>query len=147
MTQWFNANASMIVAITDGDGRLLLGHHTGWDEQRVSILAGFVEAGESLEQAVRREVREESGLELGAVRYVGSQPWPFPRSLMLGFVADAASTDVRVDGDEIEWADFYTVAEVDQRVADGRLVLPQQLSIASTIIAAWRAGRLADAVE
>lgn len=133
---------AVIVAILDPAGRLLLGHHAGWDEPRVSILAGFVSAGESLEQAVRREVREEASIELGVVRYVGSQPWPFPRSLMLGFVAEALTDDVHVDGDEIEWANFYTVDEVAEQVADGRLVLPLKLSIASRLIGAWRDGRL-----
>ncbi len=134
---------AVIVAILDDDRRLLLGHHAGWDATRVSILAGFVEAGESLEAAVRREVREESGLELSSVRYVGSQPWPFPRSLMLGFVARAVGAEIRVDGDEIEWADFYTPGDLTRLVDAGELTLPMRSSIASRIIAAWRAGSLA----
>ncbi|WP_052462448.1 NAD(+) diphosphatase [Nigerium massiliense] len=133
---------AVIVAVLDDDGRLFLGHHVGWPQNRVSILAGFVSAGESLEQAVRREVAEESGLTLGEVRYVGSQPWPFPRSLMLGFVARATSVDAQVDGEEIEWGDFYSIDEVEQRVADGRLALPMPLSIASTMISSWRRGEL-----
>lgn len=133
---------AVIVAILDDDGRLLLGHHAGWEPTRVSILAGFVEAGESLEMAVHREMCEESGLELASLRYVGSQPWPFPRSLMLGFVARARGTDVRVDGAEIEWANFYTVEQVEQAVATGELTLPMRSSIASRIITSWRAGTL-----
>lgn len=133
---------AVIVAILDDEGRLLLGHHAGWEGTRVSILAGFVEAGESLEMAVHREMREESGLELSALRYVGSQPWPFPRSLMLGFVAQAIGTDVRVDGAEIEWASFRTREEVERLVASGELTLPMRSSIASRIITSWRQGRL-----
>ncbi|MFT3877874.1 MAG: NAD(+) diphosphatase [Propioniciclava sp.] len=133
---------AVIVAILDEAGRLLLGHHTGWEDTRVSILAGFVEAGESLEAAVRREIREESGLELSAVRYVGSQPWPFPRSLMLGFVARAIGDEIRVDGTEIEWANFYSQSEVTRLVDAGELTLPMRSSIASRIVAAWRTGDL-----
>ncbi|TBT84674.1 NAD(+) diphosphatase [Propioniciclava sinopodophylli] len=133
---------AVIVAILDDRGRLLLGHHAGWEPTRVSILAGFVEAGESLEAAVHREIREESGLELSALRYVGSQPWPFPRSLMLGFVARAIGAEVAVDGAEIEWANFYTPAELESLVDAGELTLPMRSSIASRIITAWREGRL-----
>ncbi len=133
---------AVIVAILDESGRLLLGHHAGWDPTRVSILAGFVEAGESLEMAVHREIREESGLELSALRYVGSQPWPFPRSLMLGFVARAVGAEIVVDGAEIEWANFYTPVEVERLVESGELTLPLRSSIASRIITAWREGRL-----
>ena len=133
---------AVIVAILDDDGRLLLGHQAAWEPGRVSILAGFVEAGESLEQAVHREIAEESGLELTALRYVGSQPWPFPRSLMLGFVARARGTEITVNGSEIEWARFYTQSEVDAALADGEISLPGTASIASRIIGAWRGGRL-----
>ena len=133
---------AVIVAILDDAGRLLLGHHAGWETTRVSILAGFVEAGESLEAAVRREIREESGLELSSVRYVGSQPWPFPRSLMLGFVARAVGAEIRVDGTEIEWANFYTPHDLTRLVDAGDLTLPMRSSIASRIIASWRAGTL-----
>ncbi|MBK8463052.1 MAG: NAD(+) diphosphatase [Nigerium sp.] len=133
---------AVIVAILDEAGRLLLGHHTGWESTRVSILAGFVEAGESLEAAVRREIREESGLQLSSVRYVGSQPWPFPRSLMLGFVARAVGAEIRVDGAEIEWAHFYTPHDLTRLVDAGDLTLPMRSSIASRIIASWRAGTL-----
>ncbi len=141
--QWFpRIDPAVIVAVLDEQGRLLLGHHAGWEDTRVSILAGFVEAGESLEQAVRREIMEESAVTLSSLRYVGSQPWPFPRSLMLGFVAQARGQEVRPDGEEILWARFFTREEVSAEVAAGRLTLPMRTSIASRIIAAWRDGDL-----
>lgn len=133
---------AVIVAVIDEQGRLLLGHHAGWEGNRVSILAGFVEAGESLEQAVHREILEESAVALTSLHYVGSQPWPFPRSLMLGFVAHARGQLVVPDGEEIEWARFYTADEVDEAEAAGELTLPMRASIASRIITAWREGVL-----
>ena len=141
--QWFpRMDPAVIVAVLDEEGRLLLGHHVGWEDTRVSILAGFVEVGESLEQAVRREIMEESAVALASLRYVGSQPWPFPRSLMLGFVASARGQEVRADGEEILWARFFTRAEVTAQVADGSLTLPMRSSIASRIITAWRDGEI-----
>lgn len=134
---------AVIVAVLDTDDRLLLAHQRVWDAGRVSILAGFVEAGESLEQAVHREIAEESNLTLTGLIYVGSQPWPFPRSLMLGFVARAEGTEITVDGDEIEWARFYSREELSAAVAAREIKLPASVSIASRIIAEWRAGRLA----
>lgn len=133
---------AVIVAVVDDDERLLLGHQSAWTNNRVSLLAGFVEAGESLEQAVRREVLEEAGIALGGLAYVASQPWPFPRSLMLAFVARALNTDVQVDGVEIEWAHFYTRAEVDAQVASGEITLPMQSSVASRVVRAWLDGVL-----
>ena len=134
---------AVIVAVLDADDRLLLAHQRVWDTGRVSILAGFVEAGESLEQAVHREIAEESDLTLTSLAYVGSQPWPFPRSLMLGFVARAQGTEITVDGEEIEWARFFSREELAAAVAAGEVKLPASVSIASRIIAEWRAGRLA----
>src|SRR5690606_24374847 len=88
---------AVIMAVEDPEGRLLLGRQATWPERRFSTLAGFVEPGESLESAVRREVAEETGVQVGAVDYRGSQPWPFPSSLMLGFRATATSTGIAVD--------------------------------------------------
>lgn len=139
--QWFpRMDPAVIVAVIDEDDRLLLGHRAGWDEDRVSILAGFVEAGESLEQAVHREILEESAVALTSLHYVGSQPWPLPRSLMLGFVAHARGQQVVPDGEEIEWARFFSRDEVDRLEASGELTLPMRASIASRIITAWREG-------
>lgn len=145
-TQWFpRMDPAVIVAVLDEEGRLLLGHRAGWDDNRVSILAGFVEAGESLEQAVRREILEESAVSLTSLQYVGSQPWPFPRSLMLGFVARARGQRVVPDGEEIEWARFFSREEVDQLASAGELTLPMRASIASRIITAWREGAFVEA--
>lgn len=128
---------AVIVAVLDPLDRILLGRQSTWPVGRVSILAGFVEAGESLEQAIHREIAEEVDVSLSAVRYFGSQPWPFPRSLMLGFAARASSTDICVDGDEIESAAWYTREEVRSQVASGELGLPGETSIAHRLITAW----------
>ena len=130
---------AVIVAVTDADDRLLLGRQAAWPKGRVSVFAGFTEAGESLEQAVHREVFEEVGVRLGAVRYVGSQPWPFPRSMMLGFTARALDTALALDTTEIEEARWFTRAELEAGLASGEVVLPMQTSIAHRLIAAWRA--------
>ena len=98
---------AVIVAVVDKSDRLLLGGQETWGN-RVSVLAGFVEAGESLEQAIHREIGEEVDISLSAVTYFGSQPWPFPRSLMVGFFARAATTDICIDADEIAYADWFT---------------------------------------
>ena len=136
------SDPAIIVAILDADDRLLLGHQVVWPTGRVSILAGFVSAGESLEQAVHREVWEESGLRLSAVRYVASQPWPFPRSLMVGFVARAVGTRIEVDGVEIEHARWFTPQQLAAAEASGEVGLPGSASIAQRLITAWREGAL-----
>jgi len=129
---------AMIVLVTDGGDRCLLARNAMWPERRVSILAGFVEAGESAEQAVVREVREETGIAVGAVTYLGSQPWPMPQSLMLGFRADAAgSTDIKVDADEIAEAHWYSRDDLRAAVENGDLLLPPPVSIAHRIIESW----------
>ena len=136
------SDPAIIVAVVDADNRLLLGHQAVWPPGHMSILAGFVSAGESLEMAVHREVGEESGLRLSAVTYVGSQPWPFPRSLMLGFVARAAGTRIEVDGIEIEHARWFTRDELTAAVDAGEVALPGSASIASQIVDEWRSGTL-----
>ncbi len=129
---------AIIVAITDPTDRLLLASQVVWGPHRVSVLAGFTEAGESLEQTVHREVFEECGIRLDSVSYFGSQPWPMPRSLMLGFSARAASTEITVDGTEIEAADWYTRERVADEVGRGELILPGASSIAHRLISAWQ---------
>jgi NAD+ diphosphatase len=130
---------AVIVAVLDPKDRLLLGSQPSWGT-RVSVLAGFVETGESLEQAIHREIAEEVDLELTDVRYFGSQPWPFPRSLMVGFVARAASSDICVDAEEIEFAEWFTREELEARLESGEVGLPGRSSIAFRMIRAWRDG-------
>lgn len=127
-----------IVAVTDDDDRLLLGRQPSWGPGRMSVLAGFVEAGESPEQAARREVLEEVGVELGQVAYFGSQPWPFPRSLMLAFTATARSVSLDLDGQEIEQADWFSRRELAGLVDGGAVILPSRHSVARRLIEAWR---------
>lgn len=129
---------AMIVLVCDPADRCLLARNAMWPERRVSILAGFVEAGESAEQAVAREVHEETGIVVGAVQYLGSQPWPMPQSLMLGFRAEATgSTEIKVDADEIAEAHWYSRDELSAAIATGELLLPPPVSIAHRIIESW----------
>lgn len=126
----------------DPAGRCLLGHAVGWPERRFSTLAGFVEPAETVEAAVRREVAEEVGIEVGKVRYVGSQPWPFPSSLMLACYALARSTDVQPDGTEILAARWFTRAELRSAAGSGDLVLPPRVSVARRLLEGWHGGPL-----
>ncbi len=137
---------AVIVAITSAEDpdRLLLGSNALWGADRFSCFAGFVEAGEALEAAVRREVAEESGVEVGAVTYRGSQAWPYPRSLMVGFLAvaldDAAA---RADGEEIAAVRWFTRDEIGRALAgEGDVVLPGPASIAHRLIADWHGAGL-----
>jgi len=107
----------------------------------LSALAGFVEVGESLEEAVRREIHEEAGVRVGAVRYLASQPWPFPSSLMLGCLADAVSTEIAVDPKEIEEARWVPRAELAAALnGTGAFLLPPPLAIAHYLISQWLEG-------
>ena len=132
-----------VIMLVHDDERILLASGTRWPENRVSILAGFVEAGESLEQAVAREVREEVGVTVGDCRYLGSQPWPLPRSLMLGFFARAdGGQELRIDGDEIRSARWYTRAELKAATEAEEIFLPGRVSIARQLIERWYGGQL-----
>jgi NAD+ diphosphatase len=134
---------AVIMLVTDDEDRCLLAHNSTWPPRRVSILAGFVEAGESAEQAVAREVREETGIAVTGIRYVGSQAWPMPQSLMLGFRAEAGhGQQITVDGKEIAEARWLTRAELAAEVAAGGLLLPPPVSIAHQIIQSWYGGPL-----
>jgi len=132
---------AVIMLVHDGD-RCLLARGPQWPQGRFSVLAGFVEPGESLEQAVIREVAEEVGVSVTAPRYLGSQPWPFPRSLMLGFFARATSTELRLDPAEIAEARWLSRAELREAVEGEELMLPGQVSIARRLIETWYGGPL-----
>ena len=106
---------AVIMSVVDADDRLLLARGPQWGEARYSVLAGFVEPGESLEAAVAREVREEVGVAVEDVRYLGNQPWPFPCSLMVGFTATAKDTTFRLDEDEIVEAIWVSREELASR--------------------------------
>jgi NAD+ diphosphatase len=132
-----------VIMLVHDDARLLLASSAKWPSRRMSILAGFVEPGESLEQAVAREVKEEVGVRVHDFRYLGSQPWPLPRSLMLGFFARAYDgQDLRVDGEEIKSARWYTHAELLAATESGEVLLPSRLSIARQLIERWYGGEL-----
>jgi NAD+ diphosphatase len=138
---------AIIVAVSDGP-RLLLGRQASWPAQRWSVLAGFVEPGETLEQAVVREVHEESRVRIRACRYLGSQPWPFPGALMLGFSALAEPDPPQVDG-ELEAARWVSRQEVGQalaREASGEegWRLPPSISIARALVEHWYQHGLGD---
>lgn len=133
---------AVIMAVVDDADRLLLGHAAAWAAHRWSTLAGFVEAGESLENAVRREVLEETGVVVDTVEYRGSQPWPFPASLMVGFRAHARSTEVAVDGVELESAAWFTREELRDAVASGEVIPPGPSSIARALVEDWFGGTL-----
>jgi NAD+ diphosphatase len=126
---------AIIVAVSDGE-RLLLGRQAGWPEGRWSVLAGFLEPGESLEQAVVREVSEEAGVRVDACEYAGSQPWPFPASLMVGFHAQARPQPVQV-GDELEAAAWFTAAELRAQFASGEIRPSPRLSISRWLMEDW----------
>ena len=130
---------AVIVAVVDDQDRLLLGGQPTWGN-RVSVLAGFVEAGESLEQAIYREVGEEVDIDLGELTYFGSQPWPFPRSLMVGYFARARSTRICVDITEIAHAEWPTREGRQAKLDSGERGLPGRSSIASRLIQTWMDG-------
>jgi NAD+ diphosphatase len=133
-------DAAVIVGITDADDRLLLGSNALWEANRFSLLAGFVEPGESLEAAVIREVHEESGLRVADPVYLGSQPWPFPASLMVGFrarVPEGESTVPTPDGDEILELRWFTRDELRDAAAAREIILPGPTSIARAIVEDW----------
>jgi NAD+ diphosphatase len=130
------------VLVADGD-RCLLGRQTGWPEGLYSTIAGFVEPGESLEDAVRREVYEETNIRVAAVSYHSSQPWPFPSSLMLGFVAQADTTveqNIQLNDGELEDAQWFTRKEL----RSGFPKMPFSISIARRLVDGWLASKTAD---
>jgi len=138
-------DAAIIVGVTDADGRILLGSNAMWKSNRYSLLAGFVEPGESLENAVVREVFEESGIRVTNPVYLGSQPWPFPASLMLGYRATVDETmrsELTPDGDEILEVRWFSREELTASL--GEIALPGSTSIARAILEDWYGGPIED---
>jgi NAD+ diphosphatase len=140
----------VIMLVTDGAERLLLGRQAAWPTGRYSALAGFVEPGESLEEAVAREVREESAVRVGRPRYIASQPWPFPASLMLGFSAPHAGGEPDIRDAELQDVRWFSRAEIAAAAAEdddaqwgtpgdagGELRLPPRLAIARHLVEDW----------
>lgn len=147
---------AVIVLVLHGDDadpgqRCLLGRPAAWPKGLYSTVAGFVEPGESLEQAVQREVHEETGVNLNAVHYRSSQPWPFPSSIMLGFFARAATTDIHRNDNELEDARWFTRADIEREVRAGTLSVPRRISIAYRLVEDWydvgRPGALRELVQ
>jgi NAD+ diphosphatase len=137
-TEHFPRTDPAVIVRVSHEDRLLLVHEARWPTGLYSLPAGFVEPGETLEEAVQREVFEETGVEVTAPRYLASQPWPFPRSLMLGFTAAAAGADLEPDGHEVEDARWFTRAELLAE-ADPTVSLPGEFSIARWLINGWLA--------
>ena len=128
----------MIVAITDAEDRLLLAHNRSWKPHFMSLIAGFVEAGEAPEYAVVREAKEEASLDVKEVRYVATQPWPFPRSVMIGFTGKVSGTpDPSPDMEEVDAMKWITRAELIDAVGSGELEIPTHTAIARMMIEAW----------
>ena len=131
-------DSAVIVLVKDKDDRILLGHQPIWPDGRFSTFAGFLEPGETFEQCVEREVFEESGVKVDEIKYLGSQPWPFPASIMIAFsaVVDDPST-AKADGVEITEVRWFTRDELKAAVADRSLLLPPTISVARKMIAMW----------
>lgn len=137
----FPRTDAAIIVIVEHEDACLLGRQRGWPVGRYSTLAGFIEPGESLEDAVKREVREESGVEVLHATYHSSQPWPLPASLMVGFTATAKNRDIRLRDDELEDARWFTVADIVEGMANGTLGVPPPLSVSYRLIEHWLAER------
>jgi NAD+ diphosphatase len=133
----FPRTDAAVIMLVEHDGACLLGRQAGWPPGRYSTLAGFVEPGESLEDAVRREVAEESGVIVDEVRYHSSQPWPMPASLMVGFIATAVSRSITMRDHELEDARWFTPQQIVDGIADGSFVPSTALSVSYQLLAHW----------
>ncbi len=145
----FPRTDAAIIVIVEHDGACLLGRQAGWPAGRYSTLAGFIEPGEALEDAVRREVLEESGVRVGEVRYHSSQPWPMPASLMVGFTAVALDPTIRLRDGELEDARWFTPEQIADGIADGSFLPSTPLSVSYRLLSDWlreRAGMDLDAL-
>ena len=134
--QFPRTDPAIIVSVIH-DGRCLFGRQATWPESRYSVIAGFVEPGESVEQAVVREVHEETNIKLHRIRYHSSQPWPFPGSIMLGYSATASSNEITLNDGELQDAHWRSTDEVIDGLASGDFRLPPPLSIAYRLIEDW----------
>jgi NAD+ diphosphatase len=131
-------DSAVIVLIRDRADRILLGHQPVWPEGRFSTFAGFLEPGETFEQCVSREVFEESNIKVSEIQYLGSQPWPFPASIMIAFEAVTDNPEVaQGDGEEITEVKWFSRAELKAAAADGSLLLPPSISVARKMIEGW----------
>jgi NAD+ diphosphatase len=131
-------DSAVIVLIKDRADRILLGHQPVWPEGRFSTFAGFLEPGETFEQCVSREVFEESHIKVSEIKYLGSQPWPFPASIMIAFEAVTDNPEAaQGDGEEITEVKWFSRAELKAAAADGSLLLPPTISVARKMIEGW----------
>lgn len=131
-------DSAIIVLIKDRSDRILLGHQPVWPEGRFSTFAGFLEPGETFEQCVAREVFEESSVRVSELKYLGSQPWPFPASIMIAFEAVTDNPEsAKGDGEEITEVKWFTRAELKAAAEDGSLLLPPRISVARKMIEGW----------
>lgn len=133
----------VVIMLAEHEGRVLLGRQPPWPPGRYSALAGFLEVGESIEEAVRRETFEEAGIRVGRVRYVASQPWPFPSSLMVACIGEAETSEIAIDVHELEDARWFTREDVRRALArdpDAPFGAPPPYAIAHTLLTAWLEG-------
>ncbi|MEW9571753.1 NAD(+) diphosphatase [Rhodanobacter sp. Si-c] len=145
----FPRTDAAIIVVVEHEGACLLGRQAGWPPGRYSTLAGFIEPGEALEDAVRREVAEESGVIVGEVHYHSSQPWPMPASLMVGFTAVARDPTIRLRDRELEDARWFTPRQIADGIADGSFLPSTPLSVSYRLLQHWlreRAGMELDAL-
>jgi NAD+ diphosphatase len=141
-------DAAVIVLVKDRADRILLGHQPVWPDGRFSTFAGFLEPGETFEQCVGREVFEESGVQLSEVKYLGSQPWPFPASVMIAFEAVTdAPEEARPDGEEITEVKWFSRESLKNAAEDGSLLLPPKVSVARKMIEGWLGETSLDATK
>ncbi len=125
-----------IIVLVTKDDKCLLGRKANWPSNAYSTLAGFVEPGESIEQAVKREVQEESNIRVQNVEYFGSQPWPFPAALMLAFTAEAQNEDIKVD-DELEDVQWFSRNELQEMLKEGFVTISPRYTVAHNLIVGW----------
>ena len=142
-SEHFPRTDPVVIMLAEHDGRVLVGRQKAFPPGRYSALAGFVEVGESMEEAVARELHEEAGVRATAVRYLSSQPWPFPSSLMLACIAEVADDSITLDEKELEAAMWVTRDDVAAALAEAegaRFLPPPAFAIANTLFQHWLAG-------